>query len=289
MQRKHVHVISTVGTSLFYPNMATLPDESSYDSWLRRQPESDRSYLHYHDLVRPLKDAFTNGQWSLLATLLRRLPPESRLLGAEINSIYELQRAKLIAENPFLYFLYSDTKDGENIASVLQEFYNGKITPIRLSGLDDQNPDRFQSYGLRSLSKELVKIIRESHPSHCAINATGGYKAQVAIAVIVGVIVSALVFAWEHAKQMQATTHIGDDGSKIYELRGPLFFGSVHAFNELFDPRNDPDDVVIDFYESRVADHSGIEAIDALAERYQRAGKTLHLKHLSEECKRLLC
>ena len=112
--------------------------------------------------------------------------------------------------------------------------------------------------------------------------------ADLAIAVIVGVIVSALVFAWEHAKQMQATTHIANDGSKIYELRGPLFFGSVHAFNELFDPRNDPDDVVIDFYESRVADHSGIEAIDALAERYQRAGKTLHLKHLSEECKRLL-
>jgi len=111
---------------------------------------------------------------------------------------------------------------------------------------------------------------------------------DLAIAVVVGVIVSALVFAWEHAKQMQAKAHINDQGSKVYELSGPLFFGSVHAFNELFDPRNDPDDVVIDFYDSRVADHSGIEAIDNLAERYQRNGKTLHLKHLSEECKRLL-
>ncbi len=111
---------------------------------------------------------------------------------------------------------------------------------------------------------------------------------DLAVAVIVGVIVSALVFAWEHAKQMTAHTHIDDQGWKIYELNGPLFFGSVHAFNELFDPKNDPRDVVIDFYDSRVADHSGIEAIDNLAERYQRAGKRLHLKHLSEECKQLL-
>ena len=111
---------------------------------------------------------------------------------------------------------------------------------------------------------------------------------DLAIAVIVGVIVSALVFAWEHAKQMRAHTHIDDQGWKVYELSGPLFFGSVHAFNELFDPKNDPEDVVIDFYDSRVADHSGIEAIDNLAERYQRAGKRLHLKHLSEECKQLL-
>ena len=111
---------------------------------------------------------------------------------------------------------------------------------------------------------------------------------DLAIAVVVGVIVSALVFAWEHAKQMQAKAFIDDDGNKVYELNGPLFFGSVHAFSEIFDPRNDPDNVVIDFYVSRVADHSGIEAIDSLADRYQRAGKTLRLKHLSEECQRLL-
>ncbi len=111
---------------------------------------------------------------------------------------------------------------------------------------------------------------------------------DLAIAVIVGVIVSALVFAWEHAKQMQAKAFIDENGSKIYELRGPLFFGSVHAFNEIFDPKSDPNDVVIDFYDSKVVDHSGIEAIDSLAERYQKRGKKLHLKHLSEECKELL-
>ena len=111
---------------------------------------------------------------------------------------------------------------------------------------------------------------------------------DLAIAVIVGVIVSALVFAWEHAKQMGAKSFVDENGTKVYELHGPLFFGSIHAFNALFDPKQDPDDVVIDFYDSRVADHSGLEAIDALAERYLRAGKTLHLKHLSEECRSLL-
>ena len=111
---------------------------------------------------------------------------------------------------------------------------------------------------------------------------------DLAIAVIVGVIVSALVFAWEHAKQMGAKSFVDENGVKIYEMHGPLFFGSIHAFNALFDPKNDPDEVIVDFYDSRVADHSGLEAIDALAERYLRAGKSLHLKHLSPECRTLL-
>lgn len=111
---------------------------------------------------------------------------------------------------------------------------------------------------------------------------------DLAIAVLVGVIVSALVFAWEHAKQLRATSYINSKGSKVYELSGPLFFGSVHGFNQLFQPKSDPDDVIIDFNASRVADHSGIEAIDSLADRYKRAGKQLHLIHLSEECKLLL-
>ncbi len=111
---------------------------------------------------------------------------------------------------------------------------------------------------------------------------------DLAVAVIVGVIVSALVFAWQHAKQMQATSYIDEEGVKHYELKGPLFFGSVHAFSEIFDPAGDPDEIEVDFYESRVADHSGIEAIDSLAERYEKAGKNLHIKHLSAECRELL-
>ncbi len=112
---------------------------------------------------------------------------------------------------------------------------------------------------------------------------------DLAIAVIVGVIVSALVFAWEHAKHMLVESHLEDEGqTKIYRPQGPLFFGSIKYFNDCFDPQNDPDDVIIDFAQSRVVDHSGLEAIDNLADRYVRAGKTLHLRHLSEECKLLL-
>ncbi len=112
---------------------------------------------------------------------------------------------------------------------------------------------------------------------------------DLAIAVVVGVIVSALVFAWDHAKRIYVDAHIDEKtGSKVYVLNGPLFFGSVHNFKNLFDPQNDPDDVVIDFLHSRVYDHSGLEAIDALAERYLGLGKKLHLRHVSAECRLLL-
>lgn len=111
---------------------------------------------------------------------------------------------------------------------------------------------------------------------------------DLAIAVIVGVIVSALMFAWEHAKHIYASTHINEKGSKIYQINGPLFFGSVSNFLEIFDARNDPQDVIVDFGQSRVADHSAIEAIETLAERYSKEGKTLHLRHLSQDCLALL-
>jgi SulP family sulfate permease len=111
---------------------------------------------------------------------------------------------------------------------------------------------------------------------------------DLAIAVVVGVIVSALVFAWEHAKHIRAESFTNENGSKVYELHGPLFFASVSQFHTLFDPKNDPRDVIIEFQHSRVVDHSAIEAIDTLAERYMNAGKVLHLRHLSQECKDLL-
>ena len=111
---------------------------------------------------------------------------------------------------------------------------------------------------------------------------------DLAIAVIVGVIVSALVFAWEHAKHINVRTYEGKMGGKVYELHGPLFFASINNFSNLFDPKNDPDDVVVEFQHSRVMDHSAIEAIDNLAERYLNANKRLHLRHLSEDCQLLL-
>ena len=111
---------------------------------------------------------------------------------------------------------------------------------------------------------------------------------DLAIAVIVGVIVSALIFAWEHAKHIQVRIIEEDDEHRVYELTGPLFFASINNFREQFDPKNDPQDVVLDFRNSRVSDHSALEAIDALAEKYIAAGKTLHLRHLSGECRDLL-
>ncbi|MGB2426537.1 MAG: SulP family inorganic anion transporter [Alteromonas sp.] len=112
--------------------------------------------------------------------------------------------------------------------------------------------------------------------------------ADLAVAVVVGVIVSALVFAWKHATHIIARTHTDKDGWKVYELEGPLFFGSVTHFKDLFDPKNDPEDVVIDFNESRIWDSSGIDALDGLADKYEQNGKKLHIRHISPECRSLL-
>lgn len=111
---------------------------------------------------------------------------------------------------------------------------------------------------------------------------------DLAIAVIVGVIISALVFAWNHAKEVRVEKRENRYGSHYYTVHGPLFFGSTASFSEQFTPQADNMDVIIDFADSRVADHSGIEAIDALAMRYKKNGRTLHLIHLSPECKKLL-
>ncbi|MCH9849286.1 MAG: SulP family inorganic anion transporter [Betaproteobacteria bacterium] len=112
--------------------------------------------------------------------------------------------------------------------------------------------------------------------------------ADLAIAVIVGVIFSALAFAWEHAKNIRVTSSIDETGTKTYVLNGSLFFASISAFQGLFTPKEDPKDVVIDFKDAKVVDHSALEAIDALAAKYVAAGKTLHLKHLSPDCLEIL-
>ena len=111
---------------------------------------------------------------------------------------------------------------------------------------------------------------------------------DLAIAVISGVIVSALVFSWENAKRIRARKRIKEDGTKVYEIWGPLFFGSIKTFNDKFDVKNDPQSVEIDFVESRVSDHSAIEAISNLVNKYKEEGKTIYLKHLSQDCKILL-
>lgn len=111
---------------------------------------------------------------------------------------------------------------------------------------------------------------------------------DLAIAVVAGVIISALVFAWESSKRVRVNHSIKPDGTKVYEIWGSVFFGSIQSFNEKFDITNDPEKVEIDFMEAKVADHSALEAIFVLVEKYEKAGKTLILKHLSNECKSLM-
>jgi SulP family sulfate permease len=111
---------------------------------------------------------------------------------------------------------------------------------------------------------------------------------NLALAVLIGVIIAALVFAWDNAQRIRARKRVDERGLKHYELYGPLFFGSVTAFQQKFDIDGDPDEVIIDFAESRVVDMSAIDALHRLTERYRRAGKTVHLQHLSPDCRVLL-
>ena len=111
---------------------------------------------------------------------------------------------------------------------------------------------------------------------------------NLALAVLIGVIISALVFAWESAKRIRARKYTDENGVKHYELFGPLFFGSTTAFSEKFDPQNDPNEIIIDFAESRITDMSAIDAVNKITERYASFGKKVHLKHLSSDCIALL-
>ena len=111
---------------------------------------------------------------------------------------------------------------------------------------------------------------------------------DLAIAVLAGVVVSSLVFAWENAKRIRARKHTDDHGVKHYEIYGPLFFGSIELFNSKFDVQNDPDEVVIDFKESRIMDQSAIACVNKLTERYLKKGKNIHLRHLSSDCVKLI-
>ena len=112
--------------------------------------------------------------------------------------------------------------------------------------------------------------------------------ADLAVAVIVGVIVSALAYAWNNATRIRAKTHITPEGARVYHIEGPLFFGSTAGFAELFNPQQDPHLAIVDFMDSRVVDQSALQAIEDLASKYQAQGKTLQLRHLSSDCHRLL-
>ena len=111
---------------------------------------------------------------------------------------------------------------------------------------------------------------------------------DLAVAVVVGVIVSALAYAWNNARRIHATTYRTPEGAKVYRVNGPLFFGSSDGFVELFDVKGDPSLVIVDFEGSRVVDQSALQAIENVAGKYEAAGKKIQLRHLSRDCHRLL-
>jgi sulfate permease, SulP family len=138
---------------------------------------------------------------------------------------------------------------------------------------------------------QSVTILRRIPPTDAVVMllVTGVTVAyDLAIAVVVGVIVSALAYAWNNATRIHAATQVNDEGAKVYQIEGPLFFGSTEGFAALFDPRSDPAVVVVDFMDSRVVDHSALQALEALASRYESVGKTVQLRHLSRDCHHLL-
>lgn len=165
-------VISTVGTSLFFPNLSTLKTAD---------PDPVRSRL---------AAAYSRKDWAAVATELALFAPQERLCGAEINSLVSLCDKQHVAPEANLFFCHSDTDDGRAIGEVLQTYYRQAGHPVvelrPIADLQDADPRRFRTRGLRNLAKEICAIIRDFGAANCAINATGGYKAQIAIAVMMG-------------------------------------------------------------------------------------------------------
>ncbi|HIK29869.1 MAG TPA: putative CRISPR-associated protein [Oscillatoriales cyanobacterium M59_W2019_021] len=190
-------LICTVGTSLFYPNLVGLPSSETYESWLNKQPDRDRPYLS-PDFVEKLKSNWSEIQqqpiddrnWQPIAELLAELPSTVRLCGAEINSIFDLIDRHYCTPDCKLYFCHSATEDGRQIAALLTHYYRVKKyqveDPKEIEHLQDTHPKLFRTKGLRNLAKAIGKIVRETGSEFCAIDATGGYKAQIAIGVLMG-------------------------------------------------------------------------------------------------------
>jgi putative CRISPR-associated protein (TIGR02619 family) len=165
-------VICTVGTSLFKPNLAGLKTDD---------PDPTR---------KALAAAFASGDWAAVTAGLLKLEPTERLCGAEINSLASLVGKEYAAPDANLVFCHSDTTDGHAIGGILTKYFRDLGHPLTqarpVADLQDKDPKRFRTKGLRNLAKEVCKVIRDYGPPSCAINATGGYKAQIAVAVLMG-------------------------------------------------------------------------------------------------------
>ena len=182
------NLICTVGTSLLRPNLLGLPTAPNYKAWLSRQPEADQPHLTLESVLA-LTTAFGNQDELKTAEKLARFPGSTRLCGAEINSITDLIGRGYCQEHSTLFFCHSDTAEGRQVAEILRHYYELQDYPVVLHSipdLQDADPKRFRTKGLRNLAKAVCRIIRERSAPYCAINATGGYKAQIAIGVLMG-------------------------------------------------------------------------------------------------------
>lgn len=185
------NLICTVGISMFRPNLLGLPTEQNYEVWLKnylKNNKDDGPYLQ-RELILELANIFSREDWLGVAECLLKLPGWIRLNGAEINSITDLIGRGYCQERSTLFFCHSDTAEGRQVAEILRHYYELQDYPVVLHGipdLQDADPKRFRTKGLRNLAKTVCRIIRERGAPYCAINATGGYKAQIAIGVLMG-------------------------------------------------------------------------------------------------------
>lgn len=189
-------LINTVGTSLFYPNLANLPDAAGYAAWLAKQSNPEREHLTC-ERVLALAKAYSERDPATIARALVALPATTRLCGAEINSIADLMAHDYCEPGSTLYFCCSQTGDGQLVAQILGHYYGLRGITVRIEtipDLQDEDPKRFRTKGLRNLAKTVCRIIREHGAPWCALNATGGYKAQIAIGVLMGQALSVPVY-----------------------------------------------------------------------------------------------
>ena|SRR5579884_2888904 len=177
-------LLCTVGTSLFRPNLEGL-DRALADGTIAE----DR---------RGLAEAYRARDWPAVARHLRAVDPADRLCGAELNSVASMVRHGHVPADVGLYFFHSATADGRAVAAVLTDFYrlggHAPVKAVEVEDLQDEDPKRFRTRGLRHLARELCRVLRDHSPAACAVNATGGYKAQIAVAVLLGQALGVPVF-----------------------------------------------------------------------------------------------
>lgn len=184
------NLICTIGTSLLYPNLAQLPKtQETYGAWLAKQPLEDREFLKF-DLIDQLHKANMESNIQNIARLLIQIPAQVRVCGAEINSVDLLHLNGEIPSDCNVFLFYSDTPDGNKACKIIETYFKFQgyqvNEPIKIENLTDDNPKLFRTKGLRNLAKEICQILRSQGVNYSSINATGGYKAQIAVAVLIG-------------------------------------------------------------------------------------------------------